>query len=225
VTNGRAEMKKLVVATRNAGKKREFQQMLGQLGYEVLSLADYPDIPDIEETGETFEENAEIKARTASEFLGLPVIADDSGLSVDRLGGAPGVYSARYAGHDASDEANIRKLLAELKKLGDPDGQAREVTLASGRVVKLLSDAAFICTIVYIDPHAASGSGRIVAEGRVEGYVIDQPAGEGGFGYDPVFYVPQYGRTMAELSGDEKNAVSHRGKALKQLMEQLRGRL
>lgn len=225
MTNGRAEMKKLVVATRNAGKKREFQQMLGQLGYEVLSLADYPDIPDIEETGETFEENAEIKARTASEFLGLPVIADDSGLSVDRLGGAPGVYSARYAGHDASDEANIRKLLAELKKLGDPDGQAREVTLASGRVVKLLSDAAFICTIVYIDPHAASGSSRIVAEGRVEGYVIDQPAGEGGFGYDPVFYVPQYGRTMAELSGDEKNAVSHRGKALKQLMEQLRGRL
>jgi len=217
----RMNTRKLVVATRNAGKKREFQQMLGPLGYEVLSLTDYPDMPDIEETGTTFAENAELKARATAEKLGLPVIADDSGISVERLGGAPGVYSARYSGEHATDEANIRKLLDELAKLGqEPEGEAK---LPSGAVVRLLSEAAFICSIVHIDPTAGPDHDKLVAEGRLAGYVIDQLAGEGGFGYDPIFYVPEYGRTMAELSAEEKNAISHRGQALRQLMEQLRG--
>lgn len=210
--------KKLVVATRNAGKKREFQQMLGKLGFEVLSLADYPDIEDIEETGETFLENAELKASKTAEIVGLPVIADDSGLCVDRLGGAPGVYSARYAGNEASDERNIRKLLDELSKVGAHEHPLGEAELVSGKV-HLLSEATFVCSIVCIDP--VSGT-RLVAEGRLPGYITDRPAGSGGFGYDPVFYVPEFKRTMAELEPEQKNAISHRGQALNKLMEQIR---
>lgn len=216
---------KLVVATRNAGKKREFSQMLSPLGLEVLSLDDVADLPEIEENGSTFEANAEIKARTTAEHLRMSVIADDSGITVEKLGGAPGVYSARYAGEHATDAANIEKLLTELEKLGAHQAPEGEAQLASGNKVKLLSRAAFVCSIVYIDPHAKeAGDDKIVCEGRVEGYVIDQPAGAGGFGYDPIFYIPELQRTMAELSAEEKHAISHRGKALRQLLEHLRER-
>lgn len=211
----------VVVATRNAGKKREFEQMLAPLGMEVRSLADYPDLPEIEETGTTFTENAELKARAAAEVLRVPVIADDSGITVTMLDGAPGVYSARYAGEDASDEANIRKLLDELAKRGVTEG---EVVSTAGGERMLLSEAAFVCSIVYLDLTSDAGEVKIVTEGRVEGYVVDRPAGDGGFGYDPLFYVPEYRRTMAELSSEEKHAISHRGQALRQLIEQLRSR-
>lgn len=220
-----ASGKKIVVATRNPGKKREFAQMLEPLGYSVESLADYPELPDIEETGSTFIENAGIKARAAAERLQTAVIADDSGLAVELLGGAPGVYSARYAGPGATDEANIRKLLDELEERGAVDAPLGEATLESGGKLKLLSQAAFICAIVYYDPTQTDGGDTmIVTEGRLDGYIVDRPAGNGGFGYDPVFYVPGYGRTMAELSSEEKNAVSHRGHALRQLLEELRSR-
>lgn len=218
--------RKLVVATRNRGKKREFAQMLSPLGLEVLSLDDVAaDLPEIEENGSTFEANAEIKARTVAEHLHMPVIADDSGITVEKLGGAPGVFSARYAGEHATDAANIAKLLTELEQLGAHQAPEGEVKLASGLEVKLLSRAAFVCSIVYIHPVATEvdAADKIVCEGRVEGYVIDQPAGAGGFGYDPIFYVPELQRTMAELSAEEKHAISHRGKALRQLLEHLRG--
>lgn len=225
MTDMGASSRKIVIATRNAGKKREFAQMLEPLGYSVQSLADHPELPDIGETGSTFIENAGIKARAAAERLRVAVIADDSGLAVELLDGAPGVYSARYAGAGATDGANIRKLLDELEERGALDAPLGEVTLESGSTVKLLSKAAFICAIVYYDPTRTDGSeAMIVSEGRLEGYIVDQPAGSGGFGYDPVFYVPQYGRTMAELSSDEKNAISHRGQALRLLLEELRSR-
>ena len=210
--------RRIVVATRNVGKQREFEQMLSPLGYEVLSLADYPELPDIEETGETFQANAEIKAKTAAEALGVPVIADDSGLTVARLDGAPGVYSARYAGQPTDDAANIRKLLMELERVNSHPVR-EEVTLASGEKRKLLSEAAFICSIVFYDPETQD---QIVTEGSVAGWIVDQAAGDGGFGYDPVFYVPTYGRTMAQLSSEEKHAISHRGQALRQLIEKLK---
>lgn len=217
------EAGRLLVATHNPGKKREFAQMLEPLGYKVLSLADYPEISEIEETGTTFAENAEIKARAAARLLGMPVIADDSGLAVAKLDGAPGVYSARYAGEPADDAANIRKLLSELERVGAQASPAGEVTLHSGEKRLLLSEAMFISVIVMYDPAAdtAGGTGLVAAEGRLPGWIVDQPAGAGGFGYDPVFYVAEHGRTMAELSSDEKNAISHRGRALRRLLELL----
>lgn len=214
------QRQRIVVATRNVGKQREFQQMLVPLGYEVLSLTDYPELSDIEETGKTFLANAEIKAKTAADALGVPVIADDSGLTVARLDGAPGVYSARYAGQPTDDAANIHKLLMELERVATQPED--EVTLASGETRKLLSKAAFICSIVFYDPETQD---QIVTEGRVEGWILDQPTGDGGFGYDPVFYVSTHGRTMAQLSSEEKHAISHRGQALRQLMEQLKEQL
>lgn len=212
----------LVIATRNDGKKREFEQMLQPLGWQVLSLADFPHIPDIAETGSTFAENAQIKAREVAETLGLAVIADDSGLTVQKLGGAPGVYSARYAGEEATDEANIHKLLAELKKQKAHAQSLGEVEIRSGETRKLLSEAAFICSIVYLEPLQDGTMDMIVTEGRLEGSIVDKPGGEGGFGYDPLFYVPEFGATMAELTSEEKNAISHRGKALQRLLSELR---
>lgn len=212
----------IVIATRNAGKKREFEQMLQPLGFQVLSLADFPQIPDIEETGTTFADNAHIKARATLDALGMAVIADDSGLTVQRLGGAPGVYSARYAGEDATDEANIRKLLSELKQRKADEQPLGEVTIRSGATRRLLSEAAFVCSIVYLKPRPDGGCDTIVTEGRLAGSIVDEPGGEGGFGYDPLFYVPEFGATMAELTSEEKNAISHRGQALQQLLDELR---
>ncbi|WP_159881118.1 non-canonical purine NTP pyrophosphatase [Paenibacillus puerhi] len=209
----------VVIATKNAGKVKEFEAMFGEDGTAVRSLRDYPDIPDIPEDGDSFAANALIKARAVARLLGVPVIADDSGLAVDRLGGAPGVYSARYAGEPANDEANNRKLLDELSKLGPLPAQSGQGLGAEGRAGEQggpvqLSAAQFICAIAFVD---AAGEPIAEVQGECPGAVISERRGEGGFGYDPLFYVPELGRTMAELTMEEKNAVSHRGQALRKL--------
>lgn len=198
----------LVVATKNRGKAREFASMFEPLGVRALSLHDVDPVPDVVEDGDTFLANARKKARAVAEQLRLPVLADDSGLCVDLLGGAPGVYSARYAGEGAGDAANNDKLLRELARRLPDD--------FSGQ---LLSPARFVCSLVLYDP--ASGE-EIRAEGECAGYIVKEPRGGGGFGYDPLFYVPEYGRTMAELDPETKNRISHRARAIKKLLEQLR---
>ncbi|MCK8488835.1 XTP/dITP diphosphatase [Paenibacillus sp. MBLB2552] len=198
----------VIVATRNAGKVKEFAHALAPLGKEVQSLADYPEAPEVVEDGTTFAENARKKAKTVGDALGRTVLADDSGLCVDQLDGAPGVYSARYAGEGASDEDNNEKLLAELekKRLGEDTEQP------------LLSTARFVCHLALYDP--AQGQ-FIEASGEAEGWITSDPAGGGGFGYDPLFYLPAYDKTYAELTLEEKQAVSHRGAALRALAEKL----
>ncbi|MDY5629131.1 XTP/dITP diphosphatase [Limosilactobacillus coleohominis] len=190
-------MKTIVIATNNAGKAREYGEMLSPLGINVKTLADFPHFA-IDENGQTFQENALIKARTAVKQLGLPVMADDSGLMVDALDGAPGVHSARYAG-DHDDQANNRKLLRELAGVDD-----------------LYRTAHFHTTIVGLKPNGD----QLVAEGRVDGHILRNPQGSNGFGYDPLFYVDELGCAMATLTDEQKNAVSHRGRALRNFMEQ-----
>lgn len=209
-------VREMIVATSNPGKAREFAHAFGKLGFSVKSLADFPGLPPVEETGDTFMENAELKARALAERLGLPCVADDSGLRVDALGGEPGVYSARYAGEPASDEANNAKLLAELARRGGDFSPPAGLPLAPG--IRLLSAAEFVCALVYVDPK----SGELLrAEGTCPGYIADRPRGSGGFGYDPLFYLPEFWRTMAELSMEEKRAVSHRGRAIDLLVKLL----
>ncbi|CAH1057674.1 XTP/dITP diphosphatase [Paenibacillus pseudetheri] len=198
----------LIVATKNKGKVREFEHAFSPLGLTVKSMYDYPDLPDVVEDGATFAENAFKKSKAVGDALGIPVLADDSGLCVDALDGRPGVYSARYAGENAGDEENNLKLLSELEKLkqGEDTGQP------------LLSTARFICTLSLYDP----SSGReLTAEGAVEGWITSEPAGGGGFGYDPLFYLAEYEKTMAELTLEEKQRISHRGTALRLLTEKL----
>jgi XTP/dITP diphosphohydrolase len=198
----------LIVATKNQGKVREFQHAFAPLGLTVKSMFDYPDLPDVVEDGTTFAENAFKKAKTVGDALGLPVLADDSGLCVDALDGRPGVYSARYAGEGAEDRDNNLKLLSELEQLkqGEDTGQP------------LLSTARFVCALSLYDP---STGVELTAEGTAEGWITSEPAGGGGFGYDPLFYLPDYGKTMAELTLEEKQAISHRGAALRLLTEKL----
>ncbi|WP_313636628.1 XTP/dITP diphosphatase [Paenibacillus sp. FSL K6-0276] len=198
----------LIVATKNKGKVREFEHAFAPLGLTVKSMYDYPDLPDVVEDGATFAENAFKKSKAVGDALGIPVLADDSGLCVDALDGRPGVYSARYAGEDAGDEENNLKLLSELGKLkqGEDTGQP------------LLSTARFVCTLSLYDP----SSGReLTSEGTVEGWITSEPAGGGGFGYDPLFYLAEYEKTMAELTMEEKQRISHRGTALRLLTEKL----
>ncbi|MBM6940186.1 XTP/dITP diphosphatase [Limosilactobacillus coleohominis] len=190
-------MKTIVITTNNAGKAREYGEMLSPLGINVKTLADFPHFA-IDENGQTFQENALIKARTSVKQLGLPVMADDSGLMVDALDGAPGVHSARYAG-DHDDQANNRKLLRELSGVDD-----------------LYRTAHFHTTIVGLKPNGD----QLVAEGRVDGHILRNPQGSNGFGYDPLFYVDELGCAMATLTDEQKNAVSHRGRALRNFMEQ-----
>ncbi|MNO23392.1 dITP/XTP pyrophosphatase [compost metagenome] len=198
----------LIVATKNKGKVREFQHAFAPLGLTVQSMFDYPDLPDVVEDGTTFAENALKKSKAVGEALGLPVLADDSGLCVDALDGKPGVYSARYAGEGADDQENNLKLLNELEKLkqGEDTGQP------------LLSTARFVCALSLYDPAAGK---ELTAEGTVEGWITSEQAGGGGFGYDPLFYLAEYDKTMAELTLEEKQAISHRGKALRLLTEKL----
>ncbi|GAB6929318.1 XTP/dITP diphosphatase [Paenibacillus sp. JCM 10914] len=198
----------LIVATRNQGKVKEFAHAFAALGTTVKSMYDYPDLPDVVEDGVTFAENAYKKAKVVGDALGLPVLADDSGLSVDALDGEPGVYSARYAGEHGADEDNNDKLLSELEKL----------RLGEDTEQPLLSPARFICALVLYDP--ASGK-KLETEGTVEGWITSDPAGCGGFGYDPLFYLPSYEKTMAELTLEEKQQISHRGDALRQLVAKL----
>ena len=185
---------KIVMASGNAGKIRELAQLLEDLGIEVVAQSEFG-VDDADETGTTFRENSLIKAQHACDITGLPAIADDSGLSVDALDGAPGVYSARYSGIDADDASNNEKLLAELESHED-------------------RGAAFHCVATFVEP----GGKALVAAGEWRGEILRQPRGEGGFGYDPLFYVTDCDRSSAELGADEKNARSHRGQALRALV-------
>ena len=198
----------LIVATKNKGKVREFQHAFAPLGLTVKSMFDYPDLPDVVEDGATFAENAYKKSKTVGDALGYPVLADDSGLCVDALDGRPGVYSARYAGEDATDQDNNLKLLSELEglKQGEDTGQP------------LLSTARFVCALSLYDPDTGR---EITAEGTVEGWITSEPSGAGGFGYDPLFYLAEHEKTMAELILEEKQKISHRGAALRLLTEKL----
>ncbi|WP_226067467.1 XTP/dITP diphosphatase [Dickeya zeae] len=195
-------MQNVVLATGNAGKVRELAGLLADFGLDVVAQTTLG-VDSAEETGLTFIENAILKARHAARATGLPAIADDSGLAVNALGGAPGIYSARYAGEDASDQQNLDKLLAVLDNVPDEQRQA-----------------SFHCVLVYLC-HADDPT-PLVCHGIWQGVITRAPAGEGGFGYDPVFFVPQLGKTAAELSREEKNAHSHRGQALRQLLDALR---
>ncbi|MCT8342312.1 XTP/dITP diphosphatase [Photorhabdus kleinii] len=195
-------MQKVVLATGNPGKVRELAQLLADFGLDIVAQTELG-VNSTEETGLTFIENAILKARHAAQVTGLPAIADDSGLSVDILGGAPGIYSARYAGENATDQQNLEKLLDTMKDIPDDQRQAQ-----------------FNCVLVYI-LHAEDPT-PLVFHGRWLGVIARQPAGNGGFGYDPIFYIPKLGCTAAELTGEQKNAVSHRGQALKMMLDTLR---
>lgn len=193
-------MKEIIIATNNKGKAKDFETLFQPLGITVLTLNDLPETIEVEETGATFEENAVLKAETVARLLNKAVIADDSGLEVDALDGAPGVYSARYAGEPSDDEANIDKLLRALDGVPETKRQAR-----------------FRCVLAL----AGSGLETKTFSGSCEGMITDARRGTNGFGYDPVFYVPEKERTMAQLAAQEKAAISHRGAALKQLEKQL----
>lgn len=195
-------MQKVVLATGNAGKVRELASLLNDFGLDVVAQTELG-VESADETGLTFIENAIIKARHAAQVTGLPAIADDSGLAVDALGGAPGIYSARFAGVDATDQQNLEKLLVELQDVPDGERQAQ-----------------FHCVLVYM--RHADDPTPLVCHGSWQGTIARAPTGSGGFGYDPIFVVPEAGKTAAELSADEKRAVSHRGQALKLLLEALR---
>ncbi|WP_028547058.1 XTP/dITP diphosphatase [Paenibacillus taiwanensis] len=206
----------IIVATRNAGKVREFTHAFSSLGLTVRSLSDYPNIPDVEEDGETFLENALKKAKTVAEKLNIPVLADDSGLCVGRLNGEPGVFSARYAGEHGNDDANNAKLLAALQAL--PDCETTTISSSERVHEKWLSPAQFVCALVLYDPAKKQA---YEAVGTSDGYITDHPRGTNGFGYDPLFYIPSYDRTMAELTTEEKQRISHRGEALRLLRQRL----
>lgn len=188
--------RRLVLATRNDGKIREIIELLSCLPVKILTHEDFDQWPELEETGSTFEENAEAKASTLSEMSGLPALADDSGLEVDALGGQPGVISARYAGTQGDAAANITLLLKEMKGVPMQERSAR-----------------FVCVIALAGPSNPSLEVRDTCEGAIS----ETARGEGGFGYDPVFVPSGQDRTMAQLSLEEKNAISHRGKALRRL--------
>ena len=194
-------MKKLVLASNNPGKLREFAQMLATIDFEVLPQAQF-DVSEAEEPHFTFVENALAKARHAARLTGLPAMADDSGICVSALGGEPGVHSARYAGEPKSDDRNNQKVLADLA--GKSDRRAH-----------------YVCVLVFV--RHADDPQPIITEGEWHGEIVDTPQGENGFGYDPYFWVPEKGCTAAQMSSDDKNAMSHRGKALRLLMERLRG--
>lgn len=191
------ERQLLVLASRNAGKTGELRGLLKDFPVELKNLDDFGSIPPVEEDGTTFDENAYKKAAFTAKVLGLPTLADDSGLEVDALGGLPGVHSARYAGPNASDTDNSAKLSSEMK------GKTNRA-------------ATFVCVISIAVPPGMA----LTYEGRCEGLIAEAPAGENGFGYDPLFYYPPLKRTFAQLSVEEKNQVSHRGKAMAQLKEE-----
>lgn len=191
----------LIVATRNQGKLKEIRALLEPLNFVVRGVADFPELPEVEEDGETFAANAEKKAATIARLSGRLTLADDSGLEVAALGNAPGIHSARYAGRDANDAANNRKLLAELS--GIPAHQRQ---------------AAFVCVMALCSP---DGECRTFA-GRLQGAIISEARGTEGFGYDPLFVVAGHQRTLAEIPLEEKNRISHRAQALTQVVDVLR---
>ena len=194
-------MKDIVLASSNPGKVREINQLLAELGMHVQPQSEFG-VVDAEETGLTFVENAILKARNAAQHTGLPAIADDSGLEVDALAGAPGIYSARFAGEDASDQANLEKLLDALKDIPEANRSAR-----------------FQCLMVYM--RHANDPTPLICQGTWEGRILTAARGRNGFGYDPVFYVPTHDSSSAELPAETKNLLSHRGQALRKLVAAL----
>jgi len=198
-------MRRIVLATRNGHKVRELQTILADLiadlDLEIVGLGEFPDLADVVETGVTFAQNATLKAVTAAEATGLPALADDSGLAVNVLGGAPGVFSARWAGTHGQDRANLEVLLGQLNDV--PDDQR---------------SAAFVCVAALAMPNGTV----VLRQGRMPGTLAREPRGDNGFGYDPILVVDGDSRTAAELSFEEKNAISHRGKAFRSLAADLR---
>ncbi|MGC9931876.1 XTP/dITP diphosphatase [Priestia aryabhattai] len=189
-------MREIIIATKNAGKVKDFETLFSPKGFKVKSLLDFPEMEDVEETGVTFSENATLKAEAISFALNKPVIADDSGLAIDALNGEPGVYSARYAGENKDDNANIEKV---LQKLNDVPFEKRT--------------ARFHCALAIAVP----GKRTEIVEGTCEGHILEEKRGENGFGYDSIFFVEKWRCSMAELSKEQKNQISHRANALKKL--------
>jgi XTP/dITP diphosphohydrolase len=194
-----AMTQRLILASNNAGKLKEFNELLSTVGFSVHAQGEY-DVPEADEPFHTFVENALQKARHASRLTGLPALADDSGVCVNALGGAPGVYSARFAGEPKSDARNNEKMIADLAAHAD-------------------KSAYYYCVLVFV--RHADDPQPVIADGRWNGEMIATPRGNGGFGYDPHFYIPSLGKCAAELSAEEKNAMSHRGQALRALVEKL----
>ena len=196
--------RQIVFATGNEGKMREIRAILEDLGCEILSMKEAGIVADILEDGTTFEENAVIKAQSVAEYTDAIVLADDSGLEIDYLNKEPGIYSARYLGEDTSYRVKNQNLIDRLEGVPDDKRTAR-----------------FVCAIAAVFPDGTS----LVTRGTIEGRIGYEERGEGGFGYDPIFYVPEYGKSTAELSAEEKNAVSHRGNALRLMKEELKKKL
>ena len=195
-------MDKIVFATTNEGKVKEIKEILAGFPIEIVSMKEMNITADIEENGATFEENSLIKAREVSKLTGLPAMADDSGLEVDYLNGEPGIYSARYLGRDTDYNYKNNYIIEKLKNAKDEERSAR-----------------FVCVISLVLPDGR----EFIKKGVMEGMIAYEIKGENGFGYDPVFYLPEYGMTSAELSGEEKNKISHRGKALGAMKELISG--
>ncbi|MBN1586964.1 MAG: XTP/dITP diphosphatase [Candidatus Omnitrophica bacterium] len=191
-------MKELLIATQNRHKVQEIMDLLQGLEIRISSLADYPDVPEIMEDGKTFEENAYKKAFEAAKWRGCWALADDSGLEVDALGGEPGVHSARYSGAGATDGSNNQKLLRDLEGVPEESRTAR-----------------YVCCLALVSPEGGKEDVRQTCEGRI----ALAPRGDGGFGYDPLFYYPEFGRTFGEVSLEDKQKVSHRGKAIRRMAE------
>lgn len=195
---------RIIFATGNEGKMKEIRLILADLGLPILSMKEAGVTPEIVEDGATFRENAEIKARAVWKLTGDIVLADDSGLVVDYMGGEPGIYSARYMGEETSYEIKNRNIIERLRQAKGEERSAR-----------------FVCSIAAVLPDG----GVLHTEGVMEGFIAQEPAGCGGFGYDPILYLPQYGMTSAEITMDQKNEISHRGKALRAMKETLSGLL
>ncbi len=191
-------MKKILIATKNKGKLNDIKEIFKDHDIEILSFLDFEDAPDVDETGKTFEENAQLKAKACFDKYKIPSIGDDSGLVVEQLSGAPGIYSARYAGEDANDLLNNEKLIREIQKFPEPHR------------------AKFVCIASYYD-----GENFINAYGEVKGRIITEPRGTNGFGYDPLFIPNGYDKTFGEFSHEEKNKLSHRSVAFKKLYKKL----
>ena len=203
---------KIIFATGNENKLREIREIMGDLAEEVVSMKEAGVFVDAEETGQTFEENAVLKARACADAArasgrfadGTLVMADDSGLEIDALGGEPGIYSARYLGHDTSYDEKNSRILERLKDVPEKDRTAR-----------------FVCAVAAVILRAAGDDQVLVTRETMEGRIAYEIAGANGFGYDPIFYLPEYGKTSAEISPEEKNAISHRGKALRAMRSRL----
>ena len=200
MTQLKTSLQTVVLATRNIGKIQEFERMLdaADLDVKLLGLRDFPDMPDVDETGSTFAENAVLKANQISVYTGFAALADDSGLCVDALGGAPGIYSARWSGRHGNDKANLEKVLQELRELNNPTLRAQ-----------------FRCAVVLVIPKSQNSQKReILREAEIVGEIVMEPRGTNGFGYDPIFQPEGFSQTTAELPSEIKDRISHRGKAL-----------